>query len=121
MRYPKIRSASALLTGLLLSTLACAPLQERMSYPEAPRGTVVDDYHGTAVADPYRWLEDPDSDETRRFRRSQNSSESRTHSELLTEKSEESATSSARCGTLSPIRLALSRLTRPKLQPLAVC
>jgi len=31
----------------------------RYVYPTAPRGPVVDDYFGTAVADPYRWLEDP--------------------------------------------------------------
>ncbi len=36
-------------------------------YPEARRGDVTDDYHGTMVADPYRWLEDLDSDETRRW------------------------------------------------------
>lgn len=33
-------------------------------YPEARRGDTVDDYFGTKVADPYRWLEDTSSAET---------------------------------------------------------
>jgi prolyl oligopeptidase len=33
-------------------------------YPPARRGDVVDDYFGTKIADPYRWLEDDRSEET---------------------------------------------------------
>lgn len=43
-----------------------------LTYPDTPRGQQEDDYHGTVVADPYRWLEDLASDETLAWVDSQN-------------------------------------------------
>ncbi|HUP91334.1 MAG TPA: prolyl oligopeptidase family serine peptidase [Solimonas sp.] len=41
-------------------------------YPEARKGDTVEDYFGTAVADPYRWLEDTDSAATAKWVEQQN-------------------------------------------------
>ncbi|MCA1554101.1 MAG: S9 family peptidase, partial [Chloroflexi bacterium] len=41
-------------------------------YPESPAVEQYDDYHGTHIADPYRWLEDPNSEQTRQWIDAQN-------------------------------------------------
>ncbi|MFQ6610009.1 MAG: prolyl oligopeptidase family protein [Fidelibacterota bacterium] len=43
-----------------------------MKYPAAPRSDQVDDFHGTAVVDPYRPLEDLDAPETKQWVDAQN-------------------------------------------------
>lgn len=46
--------------------------QSKLKYPDSKKGAQVDNYFGTIVADPYRWLEDADSAETRAWVEAQN-------------------------------------------------
>ena len=41
-------------------------------YPPARKSNQIDDYHGVKVADPYRWLEELDSEETRQWVEAEN-------------------------------------------------
>jgi prolyl oligopeptidase len=49
-----------------------SPVLKPPAPPEARVATVIDDYHGQRIADPYRWLEDATAAETRQFVAEQN-------------------------------------------------
>ncbi|MEO8649344.1 MAG: prolyl oligopeptidase family serine peptidase, partial [Acidobacteriota bacterium] len=46
--------------------------QNKFEYPKPRRGEQVDNFHGTQVADPYRWMEDTSSADTRAWIESEN-------------------------------------------------
>jgi len=58
--------------ALLLAGAALPATAQRPAYPQARTVEQFDDYHGTRVADPYRWLEDTGSAETRAWIEAQN-------------------------------------------------
>ena len=73
-----------LLVAGVLSVLAVSPLARhssafsfdkndaKLTYPESKRVDQVDDYFGTKVPDPYRWLEDENSAATKSWVDAQN-------------------------------------------------
>jgi prolyl oligopeptidase len=63
---------TVVLTVLITLFMSCKTKNEKLVYPETKKIDHTDNYHGTEVADPYRWLEDDNSEETKTWVKEQN-------------------------------------------------
>jgi prolyl oligopeptidase len=72
--YKYCRLGALLLFGLLLFLALSqkSMASSAFAYPDSPQGAQVDTYHGIDVPDPYRWLEDPQSEQTQQWIEAQN-------------------------------------------------
>lgn len=74
MRKTKMMTFITFILVLLLiaGISACRKAEEKITYPLTKKVDRVDDYFGTRVPDPYRWLEDDNSEETGKWVEEQN-------------------------------------------------
>ncbi|MGI8543740.1 MAG: prolyl oligopeptidase family serine peptidase [Aridibacter sp.] len=65
---------SKIFTAFLICMLFAITVfaQTKLDYPKTKKVDQMDDYHGTKVSDPYRWLEDDNSEETKKWVEAQN-------------------------------------------------
>lgn len=57
---------------LLVAAMATAQKQSKMKYPKVKTDATTETFFGTQVQDPYRWLENPDDEATKKFVTEQN-------------------------------------------------
>ena len=68
MTYLKKNTVFAAVTIAFMMSIS----QAQIKYPATKKVTQTDNYFGTVIADPYRWLEDDKSDETKAWVKDQN-------------------------------------------------
>ena len=59
-----MKKLHVLLAGIALFSIIACRQQIKVTYPETAKVDTVEDYFGTSIADPYRWLENDTSAET---------------------------------------------------------
>ncbi|ANM29720.1 hypothetical protein ABI59_09230 [Acidobacteria bacterium Mor1] len=66
-----MRNLLCLLPALVMAGCATThregPAPDPLTYPATPTVDQIDTYHGVEIADPYRWLEDDQADQTKRW------------------------------------------------------
>jgi prolyl oligopeptidase len=69
-----LRHCSLILIFILAACVTenAPPPRQKLTYPQAKLGDTVDVHHGVRVADPYRWLESTDADDTRAWVKAEN-------------------------------------------------
>src|ERR1700739_3218605 len=72
MKKVAIREMQMAIGILILAIWAAPTLAQPLDYPQTRKDNQVDDYHGTKVADTYRWLEDDNSAETAKWVQAEN-------------------------------------------------
>jgi len=61
-----------ILLSVVLAFAACQKEAAKLAYPVTKKVDQVDDYFGTKVADPYRWLEDDNAEEVKQWVQAEN-------------------------------------------------
>jgi prolyl oligopeptidase len=72
MRHASIAALLAAFGAISANAQTCPAVGEPLTYPVTKKVDQADNYHGTTIADPYRWLEDANSADTQSWVEAEN-------------------------------------------------